>query len=51
EEAERLEVQVMETFKTKFGTDHPDTLRSMANLAFTRSGVISTCFLASCNSF
>jgi hypothetical protein len=28
-------VQVMETSKTKLGVDHPDTLRSMANLAFT----------------
>ncbi|CAG8345696.1 unnamed protein product [Penicillium salamii] len=25
----------METRKTKFGEDHPDTLTSMANLAFT----------------
>src|SRR5438477_12756555 len=35
EEAEKLEVQVMETRKTKLGADHPDTLTSMANLAFT----------------
>ncbi|KAL2782474.1 hypothetical protein BJX66DRAFT_320644 [Aspergillus keveii] len=35
EEAEQLEVQVMETSKTKLGADHPDTLTSMANLAFT----------------
>jgi hypothetical protein len=35
EEAEQLEVQVMETCKTKLGADHPDTLLSMANLAFT----------------
>ena len=35
EEAERLFVQVMETCKTKLGADHPDTLSSMANLAFT----------------
>jgi hypothetical protein len=35
EEAEQLEVQVMETRKTKLGVDHPSTLTSMANLAFT----------------
>ncbi|KAJ6102594.1 hypothetical protein N7486_005021 [Penicillium sp. IBT 16267x] len=35
EEAEQLEVQVMKTSKTKLGEDHPDTLSSMANLAFT----------------
>ncbi|KXX76355.1 Kinesin light chain [Madurella mycetomatis] len=35
EEAEKLFVQVMETRKTKLGADHPDTLTSMANLAFT----------------
>ncbi|KAL2695292.1 hypothetical protein AAEP93_004045 [Penicillium crustosum] len=35
EEAEQLEVQVMETSKTKLGADHPDTLMSMANLAYT----------------
>ncbi|KAJ5705346.1 hypothetical protein N7536_001035 [Penicillium majusculum] len=35
EEAEQLEVQVMETRKTKLGDDHPDTLTSMANLAST----------------
>ncbi|KAJ5335664.1 uncharacterized protein N7506_005600 [Penicillium brevicompactum] len=34
-EAEQLEVQVMETSKTKLGHDHPDTLSSMANLAST----------------
>lgn len=28
-------MQVMETRKTKLGSDHPDTLTSMANLAFT----------------
>lgn len=33
EDAEQLEVQVMETRKTKLGVDHPDTLTSMANLA------------------
>jgi hypothetical protein len=31
--AEKLEVQAMETRKTKLGADHPDTLTSMANLA------------------
>ncbi|KAK3898497.1 hypothetical protein C8A05DRAFT_18935, partial [Staphylotrichum tortipilum] len=30
-----LEVQVMETSKTKLGADHPHTLTSMNNLAFT----------------
>jgi Flp pilus assembly protein TadD len=30
-------VQVMETFKTKLGADHPSTLTSMANLASTYS--------------
>ncbi|KAK7180300.1 PFS and TPR domain-containing protein [Paraphaeosphaeria sporulosa] len=35
EEAEKLEVQVMETRKTKLGADHPSTLTSMNNLAFT----------------
>ncbi|CAG8902930.1 unnamed protein product [Penicillium egyptiacum] len=35
EKAERLEVQVMETRKTKLGADHPNTLTSMANLAST----------------
>ncbi|RYP65838.1 hypothetical protein DL770_008915 [Monosporascus sp. CRB-9-2] len=34
-EAEKLEVQVMEIYKTKLGADHPDTLTSMANLAST----------------
>ncbi|CAI7627788.1 unnamed protein product [Penicillium glandicola] len=34
-EAEQLEVQVMETRKTKLGVDHPDTLMSMSNLAST----------------
>ncbi|CAN9091685.1 unnamed protein product [Alternaria alternata] len=33
DKAEKLEVQVTETFKTKMGADHPDTLISMANLA------------------
>lgn len=33
--AEVLGVQVMETFKTNLGADHPDTPTSMANLAFT----------------
>ncbi|KAJ5503479.1 hypothetical protein N7463_006353 [Penicillium fimorum] len=35
DEAEQLEVQVVETSKTKLGEDHPDTLSSMANLALT----------------
>ncbi|KAJ5393627.1 uncharacterized protein N7487_011268 [Penicillium crustosum] len=35
EAAEQLELQVMETRKTKLGEDHPDTLTSMANLAST----------------
>src|SRR5438477_6170924 len=35
EEAEKLEVEVMETSKTKLGADHPSTLTSMANLAST----------------
>ncbi|KAJ5122704.1 hypothetical protein N7476_006169 [Penicillium atrosanguineum] len=29
----KLEVQVMEIRKTKLGTEHPDTLKSMGNLA------------------
>ncbi|OQE11323.1 hypothetical protein PENFLA_c072G10515 [Penicillium flavigenum] len=33
EEAEKLEIQVVETLKMKLGQDHPDTLASMANLA------------------
>ncbi len=32
DEAERLEVEVMEMRKTKLGADHPDTLTSMANV-------------------
>ena len=35
DDAEKLEVQVTETSKTKLGADHPDTLTSMANLAST----------------
>ena len=35
EEAEETQVQVMETFKTKFGADHPDTLTSINNLGLT----------------
>jgi hypothetical protein len=31
-------VQVMETSKNKLGADHPDTLTSMASLAFTWKG-------------
>ncbi|KXG45629.1 Tetratricopeptide-like helical [Penicillium griseofulvum] len=36
-EAEQLEVQVIETRKTNFSVDHPDTLTSMAILASTYS--------------
>jgi hypothetical protein len=35
EEAEKFQVQVMETLQTKLGADHPDTLTSMNNLAYT----------------
>ncbi|KAL3455044.1 P-loop containing nucleoside triphosphate hydrolase protein [Aspergillus heterothallicus] len=35
EKAKQLQVQVMQTSKTKLGADHPDTLTSMANLAST----------------
>ena len=35
EAADELEVQVMETRKRKLGADHPSTLTSMNNLAFT----------------
>ncbi|KAK5947991.1 hypothetical protein OHC33_010975 [Knufia fluminis] len=35
EEAEQLEVQVLEARKTKLGADHPDTLTSTNNLALT----------------
>jgi hypothetical protein len=35
EEAEKLDVEVMETFKTKLVADHASTLTSMNNLAFT----------------
>ncbi|KAK3946705.1 hypothetical protein QBC32DRAFT_225646, partial [Pseudoneurospora amorphoporcata] len=34
-EGEKLFVQVMETCKTKFGADHPDTPMSINNLAST----------------
>ncbi|KAF2476755.1 TPR-like protein [Lindgomyces ingoldianus] len=34
-DAEELDVQVVETCKTKLGADHPNTLASMANLAST----------------
>lgn len=34
-EAEELEVQVMDTRKTVLGAEHPDTLISMWNLAYT----------------
>ncbi|KAF9470348.1 hypothetical protein BDN70DRAFT_772852, partial [Pholiota conissans] len=35
DEAEELEIEVMEKTKQFLGDDHPDTLRSMANLAAT----------------
>lgn len=35
EEAEKLEVHVMETRKRVLGAEHPDTLASMAKLAST----------------
>ena len=35
EEAEKLQMQVMEISKTKLGADHPSTLTSMGNLAST----------------
>ena len=34
-EAEKLQVQVMETTKTVLGPEHPDTLASINNLALT----------------
>ena len=34
-EAEKLQVEVMNARNTKLGSDHPDTLTSMANLAST----------------
>ena len=37
-EAEELEVQVMETSRRVLGQEHPSTLTSMANLAFTWNG-------------
>ena len=38
-EAEKLEVQVMETRKTVLGPEHPDTLTSMWNLSLTLKGL------------
>src|SRR5947207_8686519 len=35
DEAEQLEVQVLELRKTVLGEKHPDTIRAMANLAST----------------
>ena len=35
DEAEKLQVQVMETTKRMLGEEHPSTLTSMANLAVT----------------
>jgi hypothetical protein len=37
DDAEKLEVVVIETRKTVLGVDHPSTLTSMANLASTYS--------------
>jgi len=37
-EAEELDVQVMETKTRVLGAEHPDTLTSMNNLAFTWKG-------------
>ncbi|CAG8093494.1 unnamed protein product [Penicillium salamii] len=37
EQAEQLQVQVMEAYKTKLGADHPHTLTSIGNLASTFS--------------
>jgi len=34
-EAEKMDMQVMETRKRVLGEEHPDTLTSMNNLAFT----------------
>ncbi|KAF1834779.1 hypothetical protein BDW02DRAFT_568747, partial [Decorospora gaudefroyi] len=39
DESEKLFVQVMETRKTKLGADHPDTLASMNNLAYTQKSL------------
>lgn len=36
EEAEQLQIQVIETCKTKLGADHLDTLTSITNLASTQ---------------
>ncbi|PSN64154.1 HET-domain-containing protein [Corynespora cassiicola Philippines] len=41
-ESEELFVQVMETISRVLGDEHPDTLTSMANLAFTLKGQGST---------
>jgi hypothetical protein len=38
DQAEELEVQVMETSKRVLGAEHPSTLTSMNNLAFTWQG-------------
>ncbi|KAF8251752.1 hypothetical protein K440DRAFT_578571 [Wilcoxina mikolae CBS 423.85] len=39
EEAEQLEVQVVEARKRLFGVEHPSTLTSMGNLASTYKGL------------
>jgi tetratricopeptide (TPR) repeat protein len=38
EEAEKLELQVVEARKRVLGPEHPDTLTSMHNLAYTYMG-------------
>jgi len=35
EEAEKLQVDVVDSFKERLGMDHPSTLNSMAHLAST----------------
>lgn len=38
DDTKELQVQVMGTSKKKLGADHPETLNSMNNLAFTLKG-------------
>ncbi|KAF1934518.1 hypothetical protein EJ02DRAFT_205295 [Clathrospora elynae] len=53
DDAEKLEVQVMETRKTKLGANHPDTLTSMSILAFTWKAqgrnVDAICLMSACS--
>jgi hypothetical protein len=42
-EAEKIEVQVMETRKRVLGDEHPNTLTSMANLASTLYSASRSC--------